>query len=335
MRGIIPDTKYLKSGSLIVGVFVLGLMTAKYLPSKGEKKHDSDDVMVEKISDDSLKLSTETIKNLKLSAVKYGEVPEQFSVMGKISVAEDRTSLVAARVSGRIDSVYASSGAIVKAGAPLASVVSPDFIIAREEYLQSQAQAREGDQEEKNILALSVQKLESMGASRSDISHLDKTEKTSHLVIRAPRSGAIIDKKAVPGNLINPGDSLFTVGDTDSIWFAGDIYPTDVDKVHKGQDVIIQEEGSSAPVKGKVSFISPLIDPVTRTIKIRAQMENPGNSLRLDMYVRGNIILSEKPAMTIPKSALVREGNSFVCFKLFPNNVFKKVNVEDGRRSQW
>jgi Cu(I)/Ag(I) efflux system membrane fusion protein len=319
----------LKKVLMVTGIFILGILSAKYIPTNIGKKNNSDRALVEKISDDSLKLSDETIKNLKISQVVTGEVPEELSIMGKISVAEDRTAMVAARVAGRIDSINVSSGAVLKAGEKLATLFSPDFVIAREEYLQTLAQVKATDDpEEKKVLGLSFQKLQTMGVSKYDIEHLDETDKTSHLVIRAPRAGAVIDKKAVIGNLVNPGDPLFTIGDMTSIWFAGDIYPADLNKVHKGQDVVIDSEVNGTPIHGKLSFISPMVDATTRTIKVRAEMENPGNALRLDMYVKGNLILSQKKAMTIPKGALVREGNSFICFKEFPNHIFKRVPVE-------
>src|ERR1700683_3869002 len=101
--------RHFKSVIFVLGIFALGIIAARILPNASEKKPEADQAMVEKISDDSLKLSSETLKNLKISPVKVVEVPEQLSVMGKISVAEDRTSMVAARVAGRLDAVYAPS----------------------------------------------------------------------------------------------------------------------------------------------------------------------------------------------------------------------------------
>jgi Cu(I)/Ag(I) efflux system membrane fusion protein len=328
------DKKRLKNVALVSGIFVLGILSSKLLPQGASRKSDSDQAMVEKVSDDSLKLSDETIRNLKISPALKGEVPEQLSIMGKISVAEDRTAMVAARVSGRIESINVPSGAELKAGDQLATLFSPDFIIAREEYLQTLEQVKTGnDPDDKKVLNLSFQKLQSMGVSKYDINHLDSGDKTSRLVIRAPRAGAVIDKKAVIGNLVNPGDPLFTIGDTKSIWFAGDLYLSDLDKVHKGQDVVIDADNGGTPIRGKLSFISPMVDATTRTIKIRAEMENSGNLLRLDEYVKGNVILSLRSALTIPKGALVREGNTFICFKELPNHIFKRVTVETSGES--
>lgn len=323
------EMKKAKTVAIVVVIFGLGLFSAKLIPVASDKKTDSDQAMVEKISDDSLKLSSETIKSLKIITVTLGDVPEQLSVMGKITVAEDRVAVVAARVSGRIDTVPAASGTELKAGQPLATLFSPDFVIAREEYLQTLEQVRAtGDAEDKKMLSLSRQKLQSMGVSAFDIDRLATTEKTSDMTIRAPRDGAVIDKKATVGSLVNPGDPLFTIGDISSIWFAGDIYPADIDKVRKGQQIIINLDQGGKPIEGKLSFISPMVDSTTRTIKIRAEMINPGSELRLDMFVRGNIILNTRPALTVPKGALIREGDGYICFKVLPNNIFKRVSVE-------
>jgi len=240
---------------------------------------------------------------------------------------------VAARVSGRIDAISVASGAELKAGQPLATLFSPDYVIAKEEYIQTLNQYKvSGEADDKRMLSLSRQKLESMGVSGYDIDRLS-SENGNQMVIRSPRSGAVIDKKALVGSLVNPGDPLFTIGDTNSIWFAGDVYPTDLDKIHKGQEIIINPDQGGKPIEGKLSFISPMVDATTRTIKIRAEMNNPGNELRIDMYVRGNIILSTKSALTVPKTALVREGDGYICFKELPNNIFQRVTVETAGES--
>jgi multidrug efflux pump subunit AcrA (membrane-fusion protein) len=117
------------------------------------------------------------------------------------------------------------------------------------------------------------------------------------------------------------------IGDLHKVWFAGDIYPEDLSKVHDGQEVVIDPGDGLAPLRGKISFISPAMDPNSRTIKIRALIDNPATHLRADMYVQGNIILRTRTALIAPKSALVRLRDSAFCFKRLPGNVFKRVSV--------
>jgi RND family efflux transporter MFP subunit len=294
--------------------------------------------MVQKVSDDSVKLSDEAIKNLTLTKVIKGEFPEKLSLMGKISVTEDRTVVIPSRVTGRTEQIFVASGEVVSAGQPLCKIFSADFAVAREEYLQTlqEIQANPQDQEAKHLLELSKKKLGALGVSERDYSQWKIGEDSSHetLLVRAPRSGALLGKNAVIGSLVNVGDTLFMLGDLSKVWFAGDIYPEDLPKVHKNQEVLIDSGSGNPACHGKVSFISPAMDPTSRTIKIRALMDNPGSQLRADEYVQGNIILSTRVALIAPKSALVRLQDTTFVFKRFPGNIFKKVLVKTNGESQ-
>ena len=297
--------------------------------------------MVQKISEDSVKLSEEAIKNITLTKVIKADFPDKLSLMGKISVTEDRTIVVPSRVTGRAEEVFVSSGEVVTAGQPLCKIFSADYAVAREEYLQTlkQLQAKPNDEETKHLLSLSKQKLNTLGVSEEDYGQwkasdeLGAGQQHESLLIRAPRSGALLGKNAVIGSLVNIGDTLFMIGDMSKVWFAGDIYPEDLPKVHKNQEVTI-EQGSGIPSShGKISFISPAMDPSSRTIKIRALMDNPGTQLRADMYVQGNIILSKRVAVIAPKSALVRLLDTTFAFKRLPGNVFKKTTIKTNGES--
>lgn len=312
------------------------LLTALAACSKAQPEEQ----MIQKISDDSLKLTDDAIKNIKIEKVVKGEFPEKLSLMGRISVPEDRVAVVPARVAGRTDSVFVASGEVVAAGQPLASIFSADFAIAREEYIQAvdQAKANPGDSESQHLLELSKKKLDAIGVSPLDIEKWkpsgSEPGKSENLIVRAPRSGALLGKNAVVGNIVNVGDTLFMIGDLSKVWFAGDIYPEDLNKVHKNQDVVIDPGNGARPLRGKVSFISPVVDPSSRTIKIRASIENAGGQLRADMYVQGNIILSTHTALIAPRDAFVRLRDTTFCFKRLPGNVFKRVSVATNAESE-
>ena len=179
------------------------------------------------------------------------------------------------------------------------------------------------------MLELSKKKLNALGVSKTDYDKWANSEgsRGENIIVRAPRNGALVGKNAVIGNLVNVGDSLFTIGDLSKVWFAGDIYPEDLSKVHQGQEVEIEPGDGAIALHGKVSFISPAMDPNTRTIKIRALMENPGSQLRADMYVQGFVILSRRTAVIAPKNSLVRLDDTTFAFKRLPGNLFKKVSV--------
>jgi multidrug efflux pump subunit AcrA (membrane-fusion protein) len=321
----------IKKNKIYSGIAAVLLVVCFALLIKSCGKEVEEPPMVQKMSEDTVKLSDEAIENLKLEKVVEGDFPEKLTLMGKISVTEDRTVNVPSRVGGRIDSIFVASGEVVKEGQPLCSVFSADFSVAREEYLQSlrDFKAHPKDEDAKHMLDLSKKKLNALGVSKNDYDRWvnGDTPKSENILVRAPRAGALLGKNAVIGNLVNVGDSLFTIGDLSKVWFAGDIYPEDLSKIHSDQEVEIEPGNGAPPLHGKVMFISPAMDPNTRTIKIRAMMDNPGNQLRADMYVQGYIVLSRRTAIIAPKDALVRLEDLTFVFKRLPGNLFKKVAI--------
>jgi Cu(I)/Ag(I) efflux system membrane fusion protein len=277
---------------------------------------------VQKVDASTIRVYKDALENLKIAKVKEQLFPSLLSLMGKISVTEDRTTIVPSRVQGRIESIFFASGEHVNKGQVLAAVFSPDFISAREEYLLSlkQSKGTETDSSDfSNLAQMSKKKLETMGLNAADIEALPNSSSSETnkilLSVRSPRDGVLIQKSAVLGNLVNVGDTLFIIGDLSKVWFSGDIYPEDLPKVRVGQDVFINAVGVEKPLYGKVSFISPLVDPNTRSIKIRAAMENSSRALKMDEYVQGNVVLENKTALVVPTESIVRTPDGPVIFK--------------------
>jgi membrane fusion protein, copper/silver efflux system len=311
----------MKLSKLILGIFFLLLACTH---------HQEAEEPVQVKGPDLLLISDEAMGNLKATPAELKDFPDTLSVTGKISPTEDRTNVVPARAGGRIEQVLIASGETVVAGQPLALLWSPDYIAAREEYLQSLRKDKSfggagGDDDFKSLASLAKKKLESMGLSKKDVDELgasvgsdsEKADNTGrYLVVRAPRSGAVIAKNAILGNQVNPGDALFMLADLHEVWFLGDLYPEDLTKVKKNQVVVVDTGVPDQQLRGTVSFISPVIDANSRTIKIRALMKNPSLILRGDMYLQGNLILSDRKAIMLPTQAIVRDQDSSYVFKL-------------------
>jgi membrane fusion protein, copper/silver efflux system len=274
---------------------------------------------VTKIGPNRLQISADAVGNLKLGKAEMQDFPDVLNVMGKISPTEDRTTNVPARASGRIDSVLVASGESVGEGQILATLFSPDFVSAKEEYLQSLKQAQSGGEGASDFTGLSKlarKKLLTMGLSEGDIDGL-ATSGLEKLPVRSPRAGAIVTKNATVGSLANTGDILFSISSLNRVWFLGDLYPEDLPKVKRNQEILIEDPiNPTKPIAGRVSFISPVVDPTVRTIKLRALMDNPSLSLRADMYVQGSLILSNKQSLLVPSSAVLHQQDSDYIFKV-------------------
>ncbi len=319
---------------IIISILTLTLIGGIYFGSSSNffKKIQSHEP-VERIDDSSIRVYKDALENIKTSRISIMDFPDRLYLMGKIGITEDRTTVIPARVTGRIENIYFASGESVTKGQLLATLFSPDFVAAKEEFFQALKQSKKptGKSDDFADLArLARKKLETLGLNSKDIDAIAETSmdpsqnsdasnpnsKNSPLLnLRSPRSGYIIAKGAILGNLVNVGDTLFTIGDMDKVWFTGDLYPEDLPKVHKGQDVLVAVTGSDKPLNGKVSFISPMVDPVSRSIKIRALVENPNGTLKADMYVQGSVTLSERKALLVPTQAIVRTPGGDVIFK--------------------
>lgn len=298
---------------------------------------------VEKIDGSTLRVYNDALENLSFATASVMDFPETLPIPGKVSVTEDRTNIVPARVAGRIDSIFFASGEHVTAGKPLATLFSPDFIAAREEYLLSLRQSRaprgKADPSDfANLTRMARKKLETMGLSSRDVDALkddgpDDAGKSPMLLVRAPRSGVIIAKSAVLGNLVNVGDTLFMIGDLSKVWFLGDIYPEDLPRVHKGQQVRLIAPGVAKQLAGTVSFISPIVDPTSRTIKVRSLIDNSNGVLRGDEYVQASLILNERKALLVPSPAVIQTPEGNMVFKrVSPKSVESAVASVDFRR---
>jgi Cu(I)/Ag(I) efflux system membrane fusion protein len=167
---------------------------------------------VQKVKEGRLRISPDALANIKLTKAEEIDFPETLGLMGKLSPTEDRTTVVPARVAGRIESVTVASGETVKQGQALATLFSPDFVSAKEEYAQSLTQAgtKASGNDFSNLSKLAKKRLQTMGLSESDIQNLagETTKTEKNLVVRAPRSGALVSKTATVGNQVNAGDTL-------------------------------------------------------------------------------------------------------------------------------
>jgi Cu(I)/Ag(I) efflux system membrane fusion protein len=324
--------------AVAAGLVLSALIPLSRVLTADIKPQPKDPVQV--IDATTLELSDDAIANLDLTAVSQQDFPDVLSIMGSISVVENRVTSVPARTAGRIDAVLKVSGEYVHAGDALALEFSPDFVAARQEYLEAlqrdvSIQARSlsdaamtQDSDYTNLAAMSKKKLKNMGLSDQDIEALPNSKDDSHLVIRAVRDGAITAVNTSIGNMQNQGDALMTISDLDQVWFSGDLYSEDLGKVHHGQRIQIQAQGLKRPVTGVLSFISPVIDAGAHTIKVRALVENPDRVLRGGMVVQGDLVLSSKPALVIPEAALINLHNQYFCFKSIGPNRFQEVPVE-------
>lgn len=259
-----------------------------------------------------------------IQPVQMAQVRDSLRINGKLALNGMRINQVSARLAGRIDQITIFEGASVKAGEVVAWLYSPEYISAQNEFLLARSTVRTLNnqstadllEDARATLAGARSKLQVLGASGADIEQLDRSAAVQqHLMVRAPISGRFIKRNVDPGGYLDTGGSLGTIADLSSLWFLGNVFEADLPRLRDGQmvDIVVNGISPAAPLRGRVSFISPSVDSQTHTVNVRVELPNPSGLLKPDMFARAEIGLEERSLPVVPRAAVVQDGaESFV-----------------------
>lgn len=171
--------------------------------------------------------------------------------------------------------------------------------------------------------------------SRGEIDHIAKTGKPSRTVaVTAPMSGYVVAKQAVQGGFVQPGTQLFEIADLSRVWVLADVYEYEISRVAVGQPASVEPAGQHGQrVEGKIGFIYPGLEPATRTLKVRVELDNKELTLRPGMYADVFIGLGDQQGVVVPREALVDTGDHQYVFVAKEGGRFEPRLVQAGARS--
>ena len=277
---------------------------------------------------------------MKVVHVERGPVGGSWRTNARLAVDETRVHKVNVRFGGYIERVYADFvGKPVQRGAPLYSIYSPELLSAQEEYLlalrtqktMSGGGSMSGDGDA--LVRASRRKLELWDVPSSEIQRIEKSGEASRTVtFYSPATGALTKKDVVPGTKVSAGDTPFEIIDLSHLWGLADAYETDLAHVRVGMKATLTLKAFPGHTfDGKVAFIDPLLDPRTRTAKVRIDFPNPAGDLRPEMF--GEVVLSGKPreALRIPADAAIVTGTKSVVFVALADGKFQPREVRLGQ----
>ncbi len=288
-------------------------------------------------------LPADTISKLSIeSHVYHSELGQKsLSVYAVAQVADDRVSDVTvpvlglgAQVAGHVHGVYADIGDFVRKGQPLVRIYSPDYIDAQAAYLGAIAllKASPGDSASLSVLASATERLRNMGVSKREI---DELRRSGHphreQMIHSQINGIVLFKNVVKGQTITAGQRLFEIGNIDIIRVNGHVPQEMVHRVHLGDPLQVFLPDGKGAVSGHVVYISPVEDPVTRTVLVRGLFPNRPLRIRPGMFVTMKIGLSgNKPRFWLPRRAVYLENGRVVVFVETSAGHFRMIPVKRG-----
>ena len=242
---------------------------------------------------------------MKLAEVETTVVERRFvtadvRMVGKVEYDETKLAYITAWVPGRLDRLYVDyTGVSVNEGDHLVYLYSPDLLAAQEELFQSMSTANDLKKSTSSYLRgqsrVSIEsakeKLRLWGLSERQIDEIRrKGTPTDHITINSPISGIVMHKNAVEGMYVQTGTRIYTIVDLSRVWVKLDAYESDLTWLHYGQEVEFRTEAYPGEIfKGKIAFIDPILNPNTRTVKIRVNLPNPDGKLKPNMFVRATV----------------------------------------------
>lgn len=270
------------------------------------------------------------------------DIESRFAACGRITFDDARVGHVYSPATGRVVRIEAPLGARVRKGAPLAVIDSPDVGQAFSDLARAQADVLAADQEAHRQEELTAghagtqRELEgaraALAKARSELGRaqlkarlytMDRaSDRTNEeIVLRAPIDGEIIARNVSPGAEVQgqyaggAAVELFTLGALDKVWLLAEVFEMDLAHVRLGAQVEAQVVAWPGRVfKGRIDWVSPMLDPVTRTARVRCSLANPSRELLPEMYATLSIVTGEKKALALPKTALFHLGERTFVF---------------------
>ena len=274
---------------------------------------------------------------VRTAAVERRNVSRQIRAVGQVKVDETRLSDVNLRMSGWVHRLHVEeTGQRVKRGQVLFTLYSPELYAAEREYLTTLKRDRQASSDTSSELTrASEQRLRLLGMSQAQIHQLARRGQAwENVPVVAPSTGYVIEKDVVEGGRIESGTRVYRIADLSRLWVDAEVYESDLAQVKKAQPVSVQlpyVPGQS--FEGQVDYIYPTLDGVTRTGRVRVALDNPGMTLKPDMYADVELTVDLGERLVIPSSAVIYTGPRRLVFVDLGEGRLRPQEIEVGVRA--
>ncbi len=277
----------------------------------------------------SLSPTQRVLANVATMPVERMPLTKMIDVVGIVDVAETYQATLSARFRGRIEKLYVNfTGDYIEKGQPLVELYSPDLVTSQQEFIL----ALSGNQQ--NLIDGMRERLRlNYGMTDEQIRHLEQTRKVQTAVqFNSPISGTVVLKQVQSGQYVDEGTVLYQLANLSKVWIYLDVYEKDVQFVKKGQIVHIKTDAyPDEEFTGRVTFIDPVMNPETRTVRTRTEFDNRHGKLKPKMFVKAQLHLEGKNTLTVPSSAIMFTGKRTVVWVETKTNTFEPRDVVLGQ----
>ena len=299
------------------------------------------------------------MSHVQVVTVQPTELARTLRLTGAVAYNAFKTTPVITQVGGPVSRILVVPGQHVKAGQPMLEVSSPDYSQLLDSYLKaadsyrlaSKNYARAQDLYQHQAIAeRDLEQAESdRNQAQADLNAADQGMKilgiknpadlanapaSAQVPVLAPIDGEVVERLVSPGQVVQAGQTqAFTISDLSTVWVLANVYQASLASVRSGDDVVVQTDAYPDSFHGRISYVSPALDPNTRTLQARIVVDNPGEKLKKDMYCTVTVTAgSISNATSVPDSSVLRDDNNqpFVYVSIGANQ-FGRRDVEIGQ----
>ncbi len=307
------------SGSPNAGQQADSEATARQSPGRKELSGE-DDVLQSDLREFIVPVQRQQQIGVTYAEVRSRHIRVDIRSVGTLEADQGQIFECVSRVDGYIEQLHVTSpGERVVVGQPLVMIYSPDLRAPEQELvnlLKVQVNGSVGPASMDQLIDSARRRLLLLNVSQSEISELERTgQPTDQLLLRSPLDGTVSDAPMKVGMGVKRGDTLMSVLNLSRLWLWASLYENEVGLLQEGQPVTVTLPAFPDRVfEGKIGVISPTIDSVKRTARVRIDIPNPDGRLRPGMYANIVVAIDVGEGLTIPSDAVLPTGSRMLVF---------------------
>ncbi|MEO7030304.1 MAG: efflux RND transporter periplasmic adaptor subunit [Acidobacteriaceae bacterium] len=285
--------------------------------------------------------ASQQLIDVRYAEVRRAEMKRTLRTVGLVQMDDEKISRVHVKVAGWIEKLDLDYvGKLVKKGQPLFSLYSPDLVSTEQEYLialkgdqtLSQAPFDDAVSGADSILRATRDRLRFWDVTDAQIAKLKETKQVERTTtLYSPITGFVVTRNAYPQTYVTPQTDLYEIADLSTIWVVVDIFEYEAPFVHVGQSTSMQlSYFPGKTYRGRVAYVYPMLDPKTRTIKVRLEFLNPNYALKPDMYADVQLTIDYGSQIVVPSEAVLNSGTKQVVFIAKPGGYFEPREIKVG-----
>jgi Cu(I)/Ag(I) efflux system membrane fusion protein len=292
----------------------------------------------------SLSPTQRVMANVVTTKVDFHEFSMDTVAVGKVSWDERRLTRISARIAGRVERLHVNfTGARVNAGQALLDIYSPDLVTAQKEYLlaiEGAERAKDSSVDSRSMMEglrdASRSRLKLWGFTDAQIAELTRTGRPKVAVtVFSPAAGVVTERLVTTGQYVNEGAPLFSVALQSSVWVEAELYENEIGRVAVGTPAVVTTEAyPGKTLQGRVAFVDPVVNPETRTLKVRVDLANPGGLLKAEMFVKVALKGRNVKALAVPEGAVIVTGDRALAWIETAPGAFEPRYIAIGRKGE-